>query len=386
MAKGKNAPNPEDIFGKDMEKDALNRVDLGSGVADPSFIPEDVEVLNLAKQYANDDGVTLRIYKEGKGGYRDLTFMAEMKPDEFTPSLLQEEPYNGGRFRLHFCSRTGMIANKGLNVAPAPRHLVKNDAAVTQLSEKFDSLSGILRELVSRQTAPPPVPSRIELINEMRAMAELFGRQNNQPAPSNTIANDPFAILRLMREFTEFQRSVSPSQPAVTNEKGELDSTATLINLADRFLSGLMQLKNNQPQPQNVNVPQIPQATVIPENNLERVESNDMLTQMTAFLNVLCVQAAADGDVETYANIILDNVDEKAVLEFVNKPDWFETLIKANPNAANYRPWFDELRAAIVEMTQPDSPSSELTQQPAPSSVPEPVTSGGTANAVREPK
>lgn len=386
MAKGKNAPNPEDIFGKDAEKDALNRVDLGGGVADPSFIPEDVEVLNLAKQYANDDGVTLRIYKEGKGGYRDLTFMAEMKPDEFTPSLLQEEPYNGGRFRLHFCSRTGMIANKGLNVAPAPRHLVKNDTAITQLSERFDSLSGILRELVTRQTVPTPAPSRMELINEMRAMAELFNSRNNQPVPNNSVTNDPFAILRLMREFTEFQRSVSPSQPAVTNEKGELDSTATLINLADRFLGGLMQLKNNQQQPQNTNVSQIPQVAVIPENNLEKVDNNDMLTQMNAFLNVLCVQAAANGDVETYANIILDNVDEKSVLDFVNKPDWFETLVKANSNAGNYKSWFDELRTAILEMTQPDTVDGALTATPSTSSVPEPVTSDGSINAVREPK
>ena len=47
----------------------------------------------------------------------------------------------------------------------------------------------------------------------------------------------------------------------------------------------------------------------------------------------------------------MDQVGEPAVLEFIGKADAMEQLIALEPAVANFKPWFEALKTAILELT-----------------------------------
>lgn len=338
--------------------------------------PADVEVLTLAQEFGSQEGVVLRIYRQGKGGVRDLTLLDEIAPSEFAPMMLADEPYNGGTFRLHFRSPTGLVANKQLTVAPRRKALTGAAPEVAQLHETMQRGFSMLAEAMAKAiqpAAPVPQPTRRELIEEMAAIASLF-RQSAAPQP----AADPLSALKMVREFSEVAKSLVPA-PAVVTDGGEINTTATLLNLADKYFSSLSKMKN---EAETAHVAALPQPQPQPEQSRE-----DGMQQLRAFAKMLCVRAAGGADVETYANLILDEVGDETARQFVESADWFEKLSEIAPEAKNYRAWFDELRQALIDMTTPDpeEKAAELTAPPAPGTIPG-SGSGEIANADGKPQ
>ena len=308
--------------------------------SEPEFVPEDVQVMRLAAEYAGNSGVKLRIYREGKGGYRDLTLLEEMDPTEFSPMMLREEPYNGGKFRLHFVSPTGLVANRGLTIAPRPANH-QNANGIVQLQgmilEGFQKLAEAIKPVATQVQ-----PSRRELLEEMQLMAAMF-------QPKQQAAPDPMNAFAMLREVMALSKTLTPSPAVATDGNGEVNTTVTLLNLADKYFGNLLEAKKQQSTQ-----PVLPSPDVIPFNQPAAISEDETVIQMKAFAKMLCSQAAINGDVELYANMILDNADEQQILEFINKPDWFESLSSFAPDVSKYRAWFDELRSALIEMTTPE--------------------------------
>lgn len=71
-------------------------------------------------------------------------------------------------------------------------------------------------------------------------------------------------------------------------------------------------------------------------------------------LNFLIKQAEAGKDPGLYAELLLDQIGAPAVLDFVGKEDCYEKLLAIEPAIEAYRPWFEALRTAILEITRED--------------------------------
>lgn len=346
------------------------------------FVPDDLKAMQLAQQYSGDEGIKIRVYREGKGGYRDITLLAEVLPSEFNPIMLQSEPYNGGRFRLHFVSPTGFVANMAINVAAAPQKPTASmdSQVLTVINENFKQLG----EMLSRVIAPQSVvqqPTRMQLLEEMRLMAEMFRSPVAQPAQSAS----PLDAFKMMREFVELQKVIAPPVVATTN--GEVNTTATLINVAERFFTNLLEAKKLDAERMNQQNPPPPlpvqQIAHIPATETQPKGNDEMLM----FVRMLCTQAKAKGDIETYANMILDNVPEPVALEFVNAPDWFEKIASIEPEVIAHKDWFNELRAAIIEMLEPDTESNtEGLPETAPAATVQASTTADASNVAGESK
>ena len=344
-AKGKPKKDAAEEFNLDDEQEQ---------VAQPpaeEIPPEDVAIMQLASEYSNNTDITLRIYREGKT-HRDLAFIKEMHPKEFSPSMLQDEPFNGGKFRLYFVSPTGFVANRGINVEPKPA--AKNNGAELQgiaamLAEGFKQLG--------ERIAPAQAPqSRMQFLEEMRMFKEVFqSGSTNAPATS-----DPLAAIRMIKEFAAVTKEITTPAASVvaTNEEGEINPTATMLRLAEKYFGGLMELKQSAAQQV---VPQTESASIAAPivSAQPGQEENEAVIQLRGFAKLLCAHAAVNGDVESDANFILDSVAEEEILGFLNAPDWFEKVCGFAPAASKYKEWFDELRAAILEMTAPETPTVE---------------------------
>jgi hypothetical protein len=76
-----------------------------------------------------------------------------------------------------------------------------------------------------------------------------------------------------------------------------------------------------------------------------------MMRQQLAWL---VKQASVGKNPDLYAELLLDQVGEKIVLEFIGKPDALEQLATVDPRVKDYSVWFEELRGCILELTAPE--------------------------------
>lgn len=134
---------------------------------------------------------------------------------------------------------------------------------------------------------------------------------------------------------------------------GETNTSDILLEALKTFGQPLaeaaQQMKANPP-PGNGALPPPgdPQAADDAAREREMGIRQAMIRQQLGFL----VQNAAAGkNAELYAELLLDQLGEKTVLEFVAKPDAMEKLIAINADVATYRGWFDALRFHILELT-----------------------------------
>ncbi len=72
-------------------------------------------------------------------------------------------------------------------------------------------------------------------------------------------------------------------------------------------------------------------------------------------LGFLIKQAESGKDPGLYAELLLDQIGAPAVLDFVGQDDCYDKLLVIEPAIAAYRPWFEALRAAILEITHEDA-------------------------------
>lgn len=86
-----------------------------------------------------------------------------------------------------------------------------------------------------------------------------------------------------------------------------------------------------------------------------------MMRQQLAWL---VKQASVGKNPDLYAELLLDQVGEQTVLEFIGKPDALEQLAGIEPRVKDYNVWFEELRGCILELTAPEEGGHIEREQP----------------------
>ena len=76
-----------------------------------------------------------------------------------------------------------------------------------------------------------------------------------------------------------------------------------------------------------------------------------MLQKLQPYLQMLVNAAAQNADPEIYANMILDQIDENTVKQFMGD-EYYEKLFQFFPNVAMYRGWFDECRGIVLHLLE----------------------------------
>jgi hypothetical protein len=80
---------------------------------------------------------------------------------------------------------------------------------------------------------------------------------------------------------------------------------------------------------------------------------------LSAHLPTLIKGAQAQSDPGVYAQLVLDQVPPMflpALLEHLNKPDWFAVLVKIDGRVVPLQDWFEALRNEIVQATSQEAP------------------------------
>lgn len=368
---------------------------IGFGDSDARVIPlemeetEDMALSNLLATLGGDVESSVYIYREGPGGHRDVTYLTECPPDEFSMARLQDE-FNGGNFRIHVRSEGRIMANKPIRVAPRPT-AQNNQSLLAPVQSQINDLAGIVKQLAvlvadSRQPQAiqqPQAQSRKEMLEEFLMMKDLMG---GGPPPRQV---DPFDQMTKVLELSKTVSSMSgggggdaPDALSVIMKGMEvfgkpLAEAAAAQRLA---MAGAMQ---NPIDPRQISLPLDQQPIPAqPAQTEATTESNDMM-QLQFYLSYLVGKAKGNSDPVIYAGLMVDNMTDEQINALLLPADWFEKLCGINKEASAFREWFSEMRQVALEMLTDDeaADTTEEITPPTSSAIGKSNAPKGTAKA-----
>lgn len=336
-----------------------------------NFVPEDVAVLEMLDEYKGDPDAVVRIYRQGNN-YRDLTLMHECSPAEFTPMMLAHEPFNGGTFRLHIRSRTGLYGNRMLKVMPAPVKPVNvagsaDNAILTALGETNKNILALAQAVATPREAANPLAT----LEGIKVIAEMF----KPAAVAPVVAEDGFMkTMSAVRTFMEMSKAMSPAS-LPTDGEGKVDiGNLALMKGLDLF-GKAMETKLTAPAkvetatiPVMVGGDTLSEAEIsIPADNFTD-EQRDQAVLLQLKMRQANRAASRNEDTTEWAELVFEALDDADIVELHGDAQWFEKICGMVPEAISNRAWFEKVRDAVIAQAVAEG---ILTAPPVASSVPE---------------
>lgn len=216
-----------------------------------------------------------------------------------------------------------------------------------QLAEMFDkmlrqqteTMAAMLGSVLTKLDRPAidPMALQRDTIGMLASMREVF----TQPAQQVAAPVSTTSTFSQLKELLEIKN-------LLVGEGGDGD-TNPLMDMAKTFLPALMAGAQNtpalqapQPKPQALMRPSIKQPINQP------TESPAMLKMMQG-LKTLTDAAKRDGDVDLYAELIVDQFDMDQIKSFIANPDALDKLALFSNDVKLYRAWFEKLRNIIIQ-------------------------------------
>jgi hypothetical protein len=305
----------------------------------------------------------VNVYRQGEG--KNMSFLFRTNPGEMSGGEIMEkcrDRFGTGDYRVHIRKGPRLVANKPFSVEAE-----KED-------EKEDAKNGGLDTLAFITMLQENNKQTMLMFTE--AMKAFAGGQNNvpvfDPIAAQTAMIQSVATLKGLAEpKDDSKNAVAMLIQGLTLAKelgpkdGETNSSDILLEGIRQFAPALVQGANaiNANAPGNAALPPPgdPQAVADAAREREMGLRQAMLRQQLGFL----VKNAADGkNPELYAELLLDQLGEKVVLDFVGQPDALEKLVAINADVATYSQWFEALRNSILELTADTGDTGVIIPQP----------------------
>lgn len=316
----------------------------------------------MISEFTGAADVVVNVYRQGDG--KNLSFLFRTTPEELTGGEIMErcrDGYGTGDYRIHIRSGSRLVKN-------APFSVEKQQVPDPALAAPAQQGLGIAEVIAMMQSSNDKMA--VMFSETMRAMGEAM--KSNQPPAFNPAEMQTSLIqsLAALKNMTE-KPDTPPTDPVAMLIQGitlakELNPREGETNSSDLLLEGIKQF-----------APAIAQATQLGAAKLAAPGNGGMLPgppadgqtaadaqkekevglrnmMLRQQLNFLIKQAENGKNPDLYAELLLDQLGETVVLDFIGKDDALETLGKVNPGVMGQRIWFEALKAAILELTAPD--------------------------------
>ena len=349
--------------------------------------PEDdepeLEMLEgLVGEFTGAPDTSVNVYRQGQG--KTLAFLFRTSPDEMSGGEIMErvrDNYGSGDYRVHIRQKSRIVHNRPFSVEEVRR---PDPAATAVPAAGQIGISDILAVMQAQQDR------QLQMFTQTMASFGEALRGREQPA-FNPIEMQT-ALMQSLAALKQMTEKPDSSQDAVQMliqgltlardlqpRDGETNTSDILLKALDTFgptiaaASGRAAMPAAGPTPPGLAAPGAkPELDDQTRKDAEAERAKNMqqiaLKQQLAWL----VRQAAQGkNPDLYGELLLDQIGEAAVLEFVGKPDALDKLIAMDSNVAMYKPWFENLKAAILELTRPES-TGETGQQDVPGTGTEP--------------
>jgi hypothetical protein len=318
----------------------------------------------MISEFTGAADTVVNVYRQGDG--KNLSFLFRTSPDELTGGEIMErcrDGYGTGDYRIHIRAGSRLVKNAPFSVEriQGPDPALGVPAAVNQglgiaeviammqssndkMALMFSETMRAMGEAMKGNAAPAfnPAEMQASLIQSLAALKSMTDKPDTAPA-------DPVAMLiqgiTLAKELNPKEGDTNSSDILLEGIK----QFAPAIAQATQMGAARLSPPTNGAPP--AGPPLDPQASADADREKEVNMRNFMLKQQ---LTWLIKQAESGKDPDLYAELLLDQVGETAVLEFIAKPDALDQLAAINPGVVGQRIWFERLRDAILDLTAPD--------------------------------
>lgn len=294
------------------------------------------DVTLLLGELVDGGGGTLKIERFVAGG---LSFVDEWDAGAFTWKALQEA-CGGGKYRLtakdaarrYTWSRTVTVDPPRVVPSAEPAALDKLTMALSAMMEQQQKMFTLL---ISRGQAPAVTSDQVrsQVLADLQAMRDIVGV--GQGGGSDK-------MLDALRLGVELARE---------GAGGDADSVVPIIGkFLDKFGEPLAEAVSARlgalPAPATAAAAN-PAAPIQPTRGKQTMK----MAQAVAFL---VEKAAAGGNVDLYAELVLDNIPE-AILRPILDGDVVARLAAVDPRVNNHAKWFSDLGAVLREALADDA-------------------------------
>lgn len=353
---------------------------------------EDEALAAVLASLGGDAGSAVRVYRQGPGGYRDVTFITEWLPSEYSETRLQNE-FGGGHFRVHVRKGGGLLKNVEIKVAPPVRPRSEAVDVMAPVKAQLGELAAIVGQLaqaVARQPQPVPQPvqSRREMLEEMMLMSKIVGGGGRRDGEA----------MDMLVKILEAQKMLGGASGGGGGDGGEPGTMAVLME-ALRTLGPVLQARGAQQMAPAMPAPQYDPAAPLQVDQAAFMQQNaapasvpppapspstDQEAEMLKFyINMLINEAAQGANPEPWAMLVAEKLTREQISQLMGAPNWFEQLTAFEPKTAHHREWFSDMRSIVFEILSEDDAADKTgVVQPgngnAPSGTSNTNTSGTT--------
>jgi len=330
----------EDVF------EVMESEEQKSRTAHDSALDEIIEELS-----ANGSQDTLLyIYRQSPlGGNKPMAQLEILPVDKYTNAelfMFLRDNYGAGDYRIHIKRGREFLANKLITVE-LPKAEKKGGG--TPLGETGELLQTLLDRQQRQHDAMLELlastkggqGSKSEWYREMLLIKQLF--QNDNPPPAVNGISQLKEAMELLSTlgFGHMQNQDNDGFGAL------LEKMSPVITAA--IESGHRQPTRYPPQAQ-------PQAQPQPQPQAQ----NDMNLLLRAGFMQLINAAKKNSDPGTYAVLILDNMSEEAIRDYITAPDALDKLKRFHPMVEVHLPWFVDLGEHVKALLGMPSSVSDL--------------------------
>lgn len=331
----------------------------------------------MISEFSGSADCVVNVYRQGDG--KSLSFLFRTHPGEMSGGEIMEQcrdHYGTGSYRVHIRSGPRLVANKPFSVE-AKKEPEENDRY--QRNDNSHEMLAFITAQMNNQQAM--------FANTMTAFAEVFkGNQNSAPhfdpiAAQASLMNQLISLKQLSEPKDESKSAIDMFIQGISLAK-ELGPKDGETNTSDLLLKGLEMFgptiseATKQAALSRANPQQLPpgnppghlseQNTPTNADAQREHEMGLMKIAMQHQVAFLIKQAEAGKDPELYAELLLDQVGVERALDFIGQPDAMKKLIELNPAVQLHHVWFDQLKAAIIDLTTDDDGGEDNSNEPAP--------------------
>lgn len=315
-------------------KDAVDTFEFDRSETKSEFDERMQEFANTMRDLGDNSEILVK--RQLASGKDPMEHVGSFQPDEYSFGQLLEhlrKNYGGGLYRIYLRAGGKTIGNSLVRIAAA----VPSSGApasvggevsqvVAQILGPLQAVQQQLLDYVKTQAAPVQASSRREWLEELVIMQKLFGGNGGGGGGG----------LSQVQEILDFL----PRLGVTINGKTEKEEES-FSDIADKFLPVVNRVLDNQ---YRQNAAQRP--PVVPSNQPQKTSESESMIAGILFKNAIkaALRAAQKkSDPALYADLIIDQLGEEKVREYLNDPGFAGKLIKMAPEIAQFASWFDEL-------------------------------------------
>ncbi len=340
---------------------------------DPANVGEEELSDDLALQSTltqiGESGVEAKVivYKINENTKKD-TYLYDCSVTEFATGGLSEiqASYGAGDYRIRVFAGSKVITHRRLTVG-APRIAPK----VQEAPPVGDMMAGMMQTMMmgfkelAVSLKPAPVAQSGLGIKEVIELMAIM-----RPAESSRARDvDP---LDMLQKIISIQKDIAPA----VNSDGEVGGGMLMLKALDMFgkplMEGLAAQQSRGQVPQYIQQPVL-SAPVAPiaENPAQPIQPeqtpmNALQMKVAALKIPLLTMARSDADPSPYASMVIDFLEPAELAEYIIADDWWVKLCALLPEASSFAPWFNEMRASVLEQLQPEQNTGSLSETQTP--------------------